>query len=88
LKRSEAIFLTTALILAAVLGGLIGEVVGSFLPDGAVKTLFVQSVRIGFDTIHANLYTVDFSFGMYLKLNFVSVLCVILVLIYYRWWYL
>jgi hypothetical protein len=88
LKKSEAVFLTTALVLAAVLGGLVGEVVGSFLPQGSVRTLFEKSVQIGFDTQHLNLYALDLSFGLKLTLNFISVLFVLGVIAYYRWWYL
>ena len=51
MKRSEAIFLTTALILAAVLGGMLGEMVGSFMPQGSVRTLFEKSVQIDFKKI-------------------------------------
>ena len=88
MKKSEAIFLTTALVLAAVLGGLLGEVIGSVLPQGAVRTLFEKSVEFGFDSFHLNLYAVDLTLGFMLKLNFVSVLMVLLVIVYYRWWYL
>lgn len=88
MKRSEAVFLTTALILAAVLGGLLGEVIGSFLPEGAVKILFEKSVQFGFQSFHLNVYAVDLTFGLLLKLNFVSLLLVLLVVVYYRWWYL
>ncbi len=89
MKKSEVIFLTVALILAAVIGGLIGEVVGSFIPEGAVKTLFEKSIdNIGIHPFHINVYAIDFTFGLLIKINFVSVLLVIGVLIYYRWWYL
>ena len=88
MKHSEAAFLTTALILAAVLGGLVGEMIGSFLPDGAVRFLFERSVEIGFESLHLDIYTINLTFGLMIKLNFVSVLLVLLVIIYYRWWYL
>ena len=88
MKRSEAIFLTTALILAAVLGGMLGEMIGTFMPQGSVRTLFEKSVQIGFDSFHVNVYALDFTLGLMLKLNFVSVLLVLAVIVYYRWWYL
>jgi hypothetical protein len=88
LKKSEAVFLTTALILAAVLGGLLGEVLGSFLPQGSVKTLFERSVEFGFNALHLDLYTINLTFGLMIKLNFVSVLMVLVVIVYYRWWYI
>ncbi len=88
MKRREVIFLTVALILAAVCGGLIGELVGSFLPDGAVKTLFVKSIDIGFSPVSVQLYALSFTIGLMIKINFVSVLTIIGVIIYFRWWYL
>ena len=47
MNRREVVFLLTAMILAAVFGGLIGDVVGSFLPEGTIKTLFIRHLQIG-----------------------------------------
>mgnify|MGYP001610446001 CR=1 FL=1 len=88
MKTSEAVFLIVALVLAAVIGGLIGEVVGAFIPEGSVKTLFTDSIKIGFEATHLQFYAIDFTLGLLVKINFVSVLMVIGVLIYYRWWYI
>jgi len=75
------------MVLAAVMGGLVGELVGSFLPEGAVKTLFEKSIEIGFKTLELHFYAVSVSFGIMFKINFVSILMIILVIIYFRWWY-
>ena len=88
MKRREIIFLTVALILAAVIGGLLGEMIGSFLPDGAVKTLFTESIPIGFKAITAEFYALSFTIGLMVKINFVSVLLIIFVIVYFRWWYI
>ncbi|OGC92880.1 MAG: hypothetical protein A2142_04910, partial [candidate division Zixibacteria bacterium RBG_16_48_11] len=87
MKKSEIVFLTTALILAAVLGGVVGELIGSFLPvESQVGYLFGQSYdRVGFEAIHLNLYAIDLTLGLRFKFNFVSLLFVILVVVYYRW---
>ena len=77
-----------ALLLAAVLGGVLGDVIGTFLPEGAAKTVFSKAIEVGFDTIHLDVYAVAVSFGLKLKINFVSVLTVILVVVYFKWWYL
>ena len=87
MRRSEIIFLVVVMILAAVIGGLVGELVGSFLPEGAVKTLFEKSVEIGFKTIEMHFYAISVSFGIMFKINFVSILMIVLVIIYFRWWY-
>ena len=88
MKRREVIFLTVALVLAAVVGGLLGELIGSFLPDGAVKTLFMKSETIGFNSFTVELYAISFTLGLMVKINFVSVLMIIFVVVYFRWWYI
>ncbi len=88
MKKREVIFLTVALILGAVVGGLLGELIGSFLPDGAVKTLFTQSIKIGFENFSAEFYALSFTLGLMVKINFVSVLLIIFVMVYFRWWYI
>ena len=77
-----------ALILGAVIGGLIGDIIGTFLAPGAAKTLFTKSVEIGFDTIKVDFYAISFTIGLTLKINFMSVLVILLVIVYFRWWYL
>jgi hypothetical protein len=88
LKGREVTFIVTALILGAVMGGLIGDIVGSFLPPGAAKTLFTKSVEIGIDTVKVDFYALSAVIGLKLKINFMSILAVILVIVYFRWWYL
>jgi hypothetical protein len=85
--------------MAAIMGGFVGELIGSYLPDGAVKTLFLKSLDIGLgqrgvtvndiqEPIYINLYSVSLAFGFLIKINFVSLLMIILVIIYFKWWYL
>ncbi|MEZ5358325.1 MAG: DUF4321 domain-containing protein [Candidatus Zixiibacteriota bacterium] len=88
MKRREVIFIVTGLILGAVIGGLVGDIIGTFLPPGAAKTLFSKSIQIGLDTTRIDLYAISFTFGLMVKINFLSVLTVILVIVYFRWWYL
>jgi hypothetical protein len=96
-KSRELTFLIVGMILAAIAGGLIGDVAGSFLPDGTMKTLFQTHIKIGIgrtvglDTVEPlsiNLYAVSFLFGLTFRINLVSVLFVLLLFIYFRWWYL
>ena len=88
MKSREVTFLLVALVLAAVVGGLTGDIVGTFLPEGAVKTLFQKSVSIGFRPLTVELYAISFTIGLMVKINFVSILFLILVVIYFRWWFL
>jgi len=88
MKRREVTFILVALILCAVCGGLIGDVIACFLPPGAAKTVFGKSIEIGMETMRVDFYAVAFTFGLKLKVNFMSVLVLLLVIIYFRWWYL
>jgi hypothetical protein len=87
-KKRELTFIITALILGAVMGGLVGDIIGTYLPPGAAKTVFTKSIEIGINTTKVDFYAVSFTFGLTFKINFVSVLVVLLVIVYFRWWYL
>jgi len=87
-KRRELTFIITALILGAVVGGLLGDIIGTFLPPGAAKTVFSKSVQIGFAPFQVEFYAVSFTVGLMFKINFMSVLFILLVIVYFRWWYL
>ena len=88
MKRREVVFIVTALILGAVIGGLAGDIIATFLPPGAAKTLFSKAIQIGIDTTRFDIYAITFTFGLMVKINFLSILTVILVIVYFRWWYL
>ena len=88
MKRRELTFIIIGLIMGAVIGGLLGDIVGTFLPPGAAKTVFTKSVQVGFSPTRVELYAVSFTIGLMFKINFMSVLFILLVIVYFRWWYL
>ena len=88
MRRSEIGYVVVGILVAGVVGGLIGEIIGSFLPDGTAKLLFLTSSTIGFEPTTLHFYSISFTVGLLLKFNFVSILMMIFVLVYFRWWYL
>lgn len=99
MRDKEIRFVIFSLLMAAIIGGFVGEFIGSYLPEGAVKTLFIRSLDIGIgqrglavndiqEPIYINLYSISLAFGLLIKINFVSLLLIILVIIYFKWWYL
>jgi hypothetical protein len=76
------------MLLGALLGGLLGDIIGTFLPEGAAKTLFAKSIQVGFGPSQVDFYTLSFTLGFMFKVNFMSILVVLLVIVYFRWWYL
>jgi len=87
-KRREISFLVFSIIAATVFGGLIGDITSSFLPDGTAKLLLGKQIEIGFDATRVDLYALSFTVGLLFRVNFMSVLLVILVVVYFRWWYI
>jgi len=87
-KRSELIYVIIGLLLAGIVGGLIGDIIGSFLPDGTIQTLFTVSKEIGFNKVRVDFYSISLELGLMFRFNFVSVLMMVFVLAYFRWWYL
>ena len=81
-------YVVVGVLLAGVVGGLIGEIIGSFLPDGTARLLFLKSIPVGFEPTTLHFYSISLTVGLILKFNFVSVLMMIFVLAYFRWWYL
>jgi len=88
MKRRELTFIIVALVLGAVIGGLVGDIIGTFLPPGAAKTVFTKNIEIGFDSTTVDLFALTFTVGLKFRVNFMSVMVVLLVIIYFRWWYL
>ncbi len=94
MRRNEIIFLIFSLLLAAIVGGLVGDIIGQFLPDGAAKTLFQKSIDIGtihdghYSPITVDFFAISFTLGLMFKINFVSVLFLVIVVIYFRWFYI
>ena len=86
-KDRELTFIIIALLLAAVRGGLVGEVIGHRLPPGGAKTLFEKSVEIGFAPVKVDLYAISFTIGLMFKINAGSVWVVLLVICQLRYWY-
>ena len=89
MKRSELIYVIIGLLLAGIVGGLVGDIIGSFLPDGTtMQTLFTKSKNVGFEQVNIEFYSISLKFGLVFQFNFVSVLMMLFVLAYFRWWYL
>lgn len=88
MKKRELTFIVVALVLGAVFGGLVGDIIGTFLPPGAAKTVFSKNIEIGFDSTTVDLFALTFTVGLKFRVNFMSVMVVLLVIIYFRWWYL
>lgn len=88
MKRSEIVFLIFSLLLAAIVGGVLGDIIGELLPTGTAKTLFQKNLQVGISTFTLDLYAISLTLGFMFKINFVSVLFLAMVIVYFRWFYI
>lgn len=88
MKRNEIGYVVIGVLLGAIVGGLLGDIIGSFLPDGTAKEVFTTSIPVGFGPLSLQFYAISLTIGVMFQFNFVSVLMMIFVLAYFRWWYL
>ncbi len=88
MKRRELTLIVAVLLLGAILGGVIGDLIGTFLPEGGARTLLSKAVVVGFEPVKVDLYAISFTIGLSFKINAISVLFVVLMMIYFRWAFL
>ncbi len=84
--RGKVGVLIVAIIAGLVVGSYIGQLLGTILPDGAVKTFFTSSVEFGCDEIKISLGAMTIKFGLLFRFNFVSLLALFVVIYYFKWW--
>ncbi|MBT3299240.1 MAG: DUF4321 domain-containing protein [Candidatus Marinimicrobia bacterium] len=80
-KRNISLIIV-GLFLGAAFGGLVGELLGNFLPDGVVKDFFLTD--FGFDlggwagnelgVIILDLKVITLKFGLAIRINFMSMI--------------
>ena len=78
-------FITMVLILGAMLGTLLGEVIGLTLPDGVVKKFFMNGPDLGFSPFTLNLVLFSVTFGLTLKVNVVGGIGIFVAVYLLRW---
>ena len=71
--------LLLVVVAGLVIGSLLGELVGGFLPSGKVHDLFMLGPTIGLTSpVVFDLRFLSFTFGLALKVNLVGVLGIVL----------
>lgn len=71
-NKSVTFFLAIVL-LGAILGGVLGEILGLIITDGTLNKLLVTGLSLSFGPATLNLAVLNFTFGVGMKLNLLSV---------------
>jgi hypothetical protein len=85
-RRLSVAFILLAIVLGAIIGSALGEVIGLTMPDGVVKQFFTNTANIGFDPTQINLGIINFTLGFYFRLNVIGVIGIILAAYIFRWY--
>ncbi len=64
-------------IVGALLGTMVGELLGNYLPEGPVKNFLLKNITFGLDPTTLNLHILTFTIGLILKINVLTVVGVI-----------
>jgi len=73
------------LICGAVIGSLLGELIGLILPDGVVRDFFLAGTDLGFSPVTVDLAVLTFTIGLTLTINVMGVLGILFAAYYFRW---
>lgn len=86
IKRRGAGFILLVLLVGALLGSALGQLVGALLPGGVVRDFFIRAVTPGLTPpVTVDLLVLSLTFGFSLKLNIVALLGVVLTAYLLKW---
>lgn len=90
MRRKNSIgWFVVAVIIGAVIGTTLGEVVGFLLPDSVVKEFFLRSASFGTNLENPptlNLGIIALAFGLKFKINAIGVIGIIVAAYILRWY--
>lgn len=85
MRKKSAVFVVFIIIIGALMGTAIGEVIGILVPQGVVQDFFLKSAtaRLGPGTLDIILFTITLGFSV--KLNVVGVIGILIAAYALRW---
>ena len=65
------------IVVGALLGTMVGELLGGILPVGGFKEFLLKAITFGLDPTTLNLHILTFTIGLIIKINVMTVIGVI-----------
>jgi hypothetical protein len=72
--RSRLTFFVLVIVVGAVAGSLLGELIGVLLPHGRLNAIFSHGVSVGIPHFSVNLLALTLSLGLMLRVNLCTLL--------------
>lgn len=85
MKKRSLGFITIVLLLGALAGTLIGELIGLVLPAGVVKEFFLTSGELGFGPATLNAVLFSLTLGLTFKINVAGLIGIGVAFYLLRW---
>lgn len=86
MRRTSLGFILLVVLLGAMIGGALGEVLALILPQGVVREFFLRAAEVSVGPAALNLILVKLTLGLALKINVISVLGIFLASYFLRWY--
>jgi hypothetical protein len=84
--KPSILFVIGVLLLGAMIGSLLGELLRSLIPDGVVKEVFLRSIDIMLGPALIDLIMFSITLGFTLKLNFIGIIGLAVAYYILRFW--
>lgn len=85
-RKSSVWLVIGILILGAMIGSLLGELLKMALPEGVVKDVFLRSIDIKVGPLLLDLIMFSLTIGFTLKLNFIGIIGIGIAYYLLRFW--
>ncbi|MBN2281197.1 MAG: DUF4321 domain-containing protein [Candidatus Marinimicrobia bacterium] len=85
-KKISLVLVIGVLLIGAMLGGFLGELIKLGLPDGVVKDVFLRAISISFGPMPIDLLVFNFVIGLTLKFNITAGIGFIVAYYLLRYW--
>jgi Na+/H+-dicarboxylate symporter len=85
MRKKNLWWILLVLVLGALVGSALGEVLALILPAGVVRDFFLRAAEFSVGPAEINLVVVRFTLGFAMKLNISGVLGILLVGYILRW---
>ncbi len=85
MRKKRIGWILLIIIVGALIGSALGEVLGLILPAGVVKDFFLRAAIFRVGPAEINLLVLSFTLGFKLKLNVIGVIGIFLAAYFLRW---
>ncbi|MFZ0392081.1 MAG: DUF4321 domain-containing protein [Calditrichia bacterium] len=85
MRKKSIGWILVIILLGALIGSALGEVLALVLPAGVVKEFFLRAAVLGVGPATLNLIIFTLTLGFHIKINVIGVIGIILAAYFLRW---